>query len=133
MERRKGTVKEVSEVEMKNKLEANAGGGDERRRETRVEARLEVEVPLANWDQFRRVYTMNLSKGGLLFSLAAPAAIPAALALVVTLPDGKRVTFQSEVRHVARREGSVDYEVGVQFQLDADGRGVLDQALAQLS
>jgi hypothetical protein len=132
MERRKGKVKEVSEAEMRSRLEESPSG-KERRRDERLEARLEVEVPLANWEQFRRVYTSNLSQGGLLFSMEAPASIAAALELVLTLPDGKKLTFPSEVRHVARRDGAPEYEVGVQFQLDAARRAELERALSALA
>jgi hypothetical protein len=125
----KGKVKEVSEKELKSKL----AGGDERRGEERVPARLQVEVPLANWEQVRSVYTTNISKGGLLFSMASPASIPAAVDLTLTLPDGKKVTLQSEVRHVARRDGTTEFDVGVQFQeLDAPTRRAFEEALAAL-
>jgi c-di-GMP-binding flagellar brake protein YcgR len=127
---KKGTVKEVSEKELHDRL---AKSGDERRTDERVEAKLEIEVPLANWDQVRSVYTTNISKGGLLFSVSAPASMAAAVDLTVTLPNGERVTLQSEVRHVARRGDSAEYDVGVQFaELDARVRAVFEQALAAL-
>jgi c-di-GMP-binding flagellar brake protein YcgR len=125
----KGKVHEVSEQELKQKL----AGGDERRGDERVAARLQIEVPLANWEQVRSVYTTNISKGGLLFSLTSPASMPAAVDLTLTLPDGKKVTLQSEVRHVARREGSTEFDVGVQFQeLDPATRRAFEEALAAL-
>ena len=127
----KGKVQEVSEKELKSRLAG--GGGDERRGDERVPARLQVEVPLANIEQARSVYTTNISKGGLLFSLASPASIPAAVDLTLTLPNGKKVTLQAEVRHVARREGTTEFDVGVQFQeLDAPTRKAFEDALAAL-
>ena len=127
----KGKVQEVSEKELKSRLAG--GGGDERRGDERVPARLQVEVPLANIEQARSVYTTNISKGGLLFSLASPASIPAAVDLTLTLPNGKKVTLQAEVRHVARREGTTEFDVGVQFQeLDAATRKAFEDALAAL-
>jgi c-di-GMP-binding flagellar brake protein YcgR len=130
MERQKGKVQKVSEKELKDRLE---GSGDERRGNERVEARLQVEVPLANIEELRSVYTTNISKGGLLFTLSSPASIPAAVDLTLTLPNGKKVTLQSEVRHVARREGTTDFDVGVQFQeLDAPTRRAFEEALAAL-
>ena len=131
MDRHKGKVQEVSEKELKSRLAGD--GGDDRRTAERVPARLQVEVPLANWEQVRSVYTTNISKGGLLFTLASPASIPASVDLTLTLPDGKKVTLQSEVRHVARREGSTEFDVGVQFQdLDAPTRRAFEEALAAL-
>ena len=132
MERHKGRVHEVSEKELKERLQGG-GGGDDRRGADRVPARLQVEVPLANLEQLRSVYTTNISKGGLLFTLEGPASIPAAVDLTLTLPDGKKVTLQSEVRHVARRDGSTEFDIGVQFQdLDTPTRRAFEEALAAL-
>ena len=129
MERRKGKVHEVTEGELKQKL----AGGDERRGAERLAARLQVEVPLANWEQVRKVYTTNISKGGMLFTLASPASMPAAVELTLTLPDGGKVTLQSEVRHVARREGTTEFDVGVQFQsLEPAVQRAFEDALARL-
>src|SRR5260370_2986825 len=116
----KGKVKKVTERELKEKLKeklstAASDDGDDRRGNERVATQLQIEVPLANWDEVRSVYTTNISKGGLLFTLVSPASVPAAIDLTLTLPDGSRVTLQSEVRHVARREGTSEFDVGVQF------------------
>jgi c-di-GMP-binding flagellar brake protein YcgR len=125
----KGKVKKVSERELKEKLAA--GGDDDRRSNERVAARLQIEVPLANWEEVRSVYTSNISKGGLLFTLVSPASVPAAIDLTLTLPDGEKVTLQSEVRHVAQREGTSEFDVGVQFHdLEPAVRKALEQALA---
>jgi hypothetical protein len=132
MERRKGQVQTVTEVELRRRL-ADAGDETDRRRQDRLEARLEVEVPLANWDEVRSVYTTNISKGGLLFTLASPASIPAAVELTLTMPDGGKVTLQSQVRHVAPLGGGGQFEVGVQFQaLDAGTRSAFEAALSRL-
>ena len=88
MDRQKGKVQEVSETELKSRLQDE--GGDDRRGNERVPARLQVDVPLTNLEQVRSVYTTNISKGGLLFTIASPASIPAAVDLTLTLPDGKR-------------------------------------------
>ena len=129
MDRQKGKVREVSEKELKDRLQ----GGDDRRGSDRVAARLQVDVPLTNLEQARSVYTTNISKGGMLFTMTSPASIPAAVDLTLTLPDGKKVTLQSEVRHVSRREGSADFDVGVQFQeLDAATRKAFEAALSAL-
>ncbi|HZS36898.1 MAG TPA: PilZ domain-containing protein [Polyangia bacterium] len=130
MDRRKGKVHEVSEAELRKALEPT---DDERRSNARVPVKLEVDVPLANWEQVRTVYTTNISKGGMLFSLTSPASVPAAVELTLALPDGSKVTLQSEVRHVARREGTPEFDVGVQFQeLDPKTRDAFEQALARI-
>ena len=129
MDRQKGKVHEVSEKELKDALQ----GGDDRRGNERVPARLQVEVPLPTWSRRAASYTTNISKGGMLFTLTSPASIPAAVDLTLTLPDGQKVTLQSEVRHVARREGSAEFDVGVQFQeLDPPTRKAFEAALSSL-
>lgn len=125
----KGKVKEVSAAELKKTLKEPTGA--ERRTAPRVEARWDVEVPMATWEQFRRVYTTNISEGGLMFTVAPPAKVPAALDVTLTLPNGAKVKFQSEVRHVAKRQGGSEFEVGVQFMaLDKDAKKALEAALA---
>jgi hypothetical protein len=127
--RKKGTVQEVSEAELKKKL----AQGEERRGGERVPAKLEIELPLTNWQQVKKIYTTNISKGGLLFSLTSPATMPAAVELTITLPDGAKIKISSEVRHVSRRSGSQDFDVGVQFQeLDAATRKAFESALSKL-
>jgi hypothetical protein len=131
--RQKGTVKEVSEAELKQKLADGEGTGADRRIAERLDARWEIDVPIVTVEELRRVYTSNISKGGLMFSLEAPATIPANLDLHLTLPGGRTVTLSSEVRHVVRRDGSTEYLVGVQFQPLADDlRGELEAAIAAL-
>lgn len=128
--RKKGTVHQVSESELKERL---AGKGDERRGNERVPARLEIEVPLGSWQEVKKIYTTNISKGGLLFSVTPPATMPASVELTLTLPDGSKVTLSSEVRHVSRRDGTKEFDVGVQFQtLDAATRNLFESALAKL-
>jgi len=132
--RRKGTIKEVTEAELQTRLKAGStDDGDDRRGDPRVPLRLEVDVPLATVEEMRRVYTTNISKGGLLFTMASPASIPATIDLTLELPDGQKVTLQSEVRHVMRKEGTTDFDVGVQFQeLDPKIRKAFEAALASL-
>jgi c-di-GMP-binding flagellar brake protein YcgR len=125
METRKGQVKEVTEGELRKTL-------DDRRRDDRVPARLEVEVPLATWEQAQKVYTTNISKGGLLFTISGPAEMPATAQVIIKLPDGKQVSLESEVRHVARKQGTSDFEVGVQFKLSADVQRQLDDVVKKL-
>ena len=106
--------------------------GEERRKSERLVAHLEVEVPIGTWEQLRRLYTRDINKGGLSFSLAPPASLPGDPTLVLTLPDKRKVALRSEVRHVTRAKGS-EFDVGVQFQLDEESRRVLEEALAHLA
>jgi hypothetical protein len=128
MDKRKGSVEEVSEVELEKHL-----SDENRRGNDRLPAELEIEIPLANWEQFRRVYTKNISRGGLMFTVPSPTTIPAELKLQLTLPDGNKVSLQAEVRHVARKEGTKEFEVGVQFRLDDDAEKALEWAITDIS
>lgn len=84
-------------------------------------------------EEARTVRVANISRGGLMFSTRAPARVPAIMDLRIALPDGEHITLTSSVRHVARRPGSHDVEVGVQFAaLDADKGRALESALASL-
>jgi hypothetical protein len=129
-EKGKGKVKEVSSEELAQRL----GGSrpEDRRTSERVPAQLEVDIPLGNWEEFRRVYTTNISKGGLLFTITGPASVPAELELKLALPDGQTVTLAGEVRHVKRKEETKEFEVGVQFKLEQDAQAKLDGALEKI-
>jgi c-di-GMP-binding flagellar brake protein YcgR len=127
-DRKQGHVHEVSEAELREKL------GEEKRTATRHSAKLEIEVPLASWDQVKRVFTTNISQGGLLFTLPSPASLAATVDLVLTLPNGGKVTLPCEVRHVSLREGTRDFDVGVQFSdIDPAARKTIEDALRQVT
>lgn len=97
----------------------------------RRQAAWQAEAPLG--EQKRTVQVANISRGGLMFSTRAPARVPATMDLRIALPGGEQITLTSAVRHVARRPGSEEVEVGVQFAaLDADDGRALDSALASL-
>ena len=131
MGKEKGKVKHVSESELKEKLSSKQP--DERRGGERIDAKLSVEVPLATWEQVRQVYTTNISKGGMLFTLTSPTTMPAAVDLTLTLPDGDKVTLSAEVRHVSRREGSTEFDVGVQFvDIDDKAKKSFEKTIAAL-
>jgi len=67
MERKKGQVHEVSEKELREKL------GGEKRTSTRHEAKLEIDIPLASWDQAKRALDM-----GFMISFAGNITFPKA-------------------------------------------------------
>lgn len=108
-----------------------AGDRDDQRGAPRRLAEWEAEATLGA--EPRRVHLSNISSGGLMFSTRAPAQVPATMELRVALPGGGHITLTSSVRHVARRPGGHEVDVGVQFaRLDAEARRVLDTALASL-
>jgi len=104
---------------------------DERRDQTRVPARLEIEVPVANLDVLRRAYTDNISQGGLMFLVEPPVTLPGMIEVTLLLPDQRKITLSSEIRHAAPRANGPEIEIGIQFKdLDPSARGLLEAALA---
>jgi hypothetical protein len=128
-EKGKGKVQQISGDELAKRLGNTKA--DERRTDPRLAAKLEIDIPIATSDELRRVYTENISKGGLLFTITGPASIPAELNIKLALPGGATVVLSGEVRHVAPR-AEKEFEVGVQFKLDADVQKTLDQAIGKL-
>jgi hypothetical protein len=86
--------------------------GDERRSEPRIAARSLVEVRLPTWDALQRVYTINLSMGGMRLSVGARAPLGAIVDIILTLPNGERLHLPGRVAHLGA-SGSGD--VGVRF------------------
>jgi c-di-GMP-binding flagellar brake protein YcgR len=116
------------------KKKAGATAQGDKRGAPRIQAQWKVDVALAGGEALRRVHTSNISQGGLMFALAAPASVPASLEVTLSLPDGRQITVPTGVRHVARRAGSSEFDVGVQFaSLDHEQRRLLDTALAAAS
>jgi hypothetical protein len=87
-----------------------SGSGEERRTDPRVPTRTLVEVRLPDWDALRRVYTVNVSLGGMRLSLGARAPLGAAVDIILTLPNGERLSLSGTVAHLA---GGGD--IGVRF------------------
>src|SRR5688572_22852543 len=98
MKTSKGRVTEVSESQLRETLK-----GDDNRRAPRVPANLSVDLPLVNWEEAKRVYSSNISKGGLLFVVPSPATMASTVRLNITLPDGQTVSFDRVVGHVTRK------------------------------
>lgn len=106
-------------------------GRGEQRGTPRRQAAWEAEAALG--EEARRVRIANISQGGLMFSTRVPARVPATMDLRLALPTGGHITLTSSVRHVARRAGGEEVDVGVQFAgLDTDQQSALDRALASL-
>lgn len=116
---------------MAKRTTSTGHGRGEQRETPRRPAAWEAEASLG--DEARRVRVANISEGGLMFSTRTPARVPAVMDLRLALPDGGHITLTSSVRHVARRDGGEEVEVGVQFAaLDPERRSELDSALASL-
>jgi hypothetical protein len=86
--------------------------GSERRSEPRIATRSLVEVRLPTWESLQRVYTVNLSLGGMRLSLGARAALGAVVDIILTLPNGERLRLPGKVAHLGAAGGG---DVGVRF------------------
>jgi hypothetical protein len=115
-EKRHGEIRTVSSAELQRALRT-AGAGDERRRAPRVPMRLAVELRLAPGD-LSKIYTENISEGGLLFSIPAPVSLPGTVDLTLQLPDGQTVELSGDLRHIESKRGRC--YVGVQFTSISD-------------
>jgi Tfp pilus assembly protein PilZ len=93
----------------------------DRRREPRVDTALTVEIKLQDWTHFQKVATVNMSKGGLMYSAPEPSPqLGTAVEIVLALPDGQTLRLPSLVKHVLP-PGSKDNkgalaEIGVMFE-----------------
>jgi c-di-GMP-binding flagellar brake protein YcgR len=112
-EKPKAEILAVTEEELLSSLAQPSLAPENRRSSPRIDARLEVEVALS-WEQLRSVYTDNISKGGLLFSIEPPVKIPAEIKLSLRLPGGEALELTGEVRHV-KPNSAGRCDVGVQF------------------
>lgn len=88
----------------------------DRRTIDRLDVDLRLEIPLAGENRVQQVRTRNISRTGLMFRVQAPVKLPASAAVVLTLPDGRAVTLETEIRHAARIDDTGAVEVGAQFK-----------------
>src|SRR3954466_10651735 len=103
----------------------------ERRREERLPARSLVEVRLPDWGTLQRVYTVNMSLGGMRISLGAGAPLGTAVDIILTLPNGEPLHLPGKVAHLGPR-GSGD--IGVRFDdLSANTRDEIARYLRELA
>lgn len=93
----------------------------ERRRHLRIDAK--VPVTFANSDEFVKVYTDNISKGGIYFETSERLSPNGRLELTITLPGSLReVKLIGRVKHMRSKYEEIDgkklrmYGYGIQFE-----------------
>jgi CheY-like chemotaxis protein len=96
----------------------------EKRETPRVPLPLTVFLRCPTWPAVRRLYTEDLSQGGLSIRSAEPAPVGTRVSIALILPEGTRLRFKGEVRHVApmaHRDGTRNWRIGIRLD-DAHGR-----------
>ena len=111
-------------------------GGRERREDDRVPAQLPVAIELPTWQRFQRAYTTNISRGGIGFTSEHRLDVGQPLALTLTLPDGRTVRAQAEIRYVVPAIGARAAStcwIGARFVgIDVESHRILSEAIARL-
>jgi uncharacterized protein (TIGR02266 family) len=113
-------------------------GRREERREPRYAAKWAVRLEVRSWSHFERVYTRNISQGGMMFATRRPVAVGERVHLSVTLPNDSVLELDATVRHILRPgdpgNDGPDPLVGVRLDdLDEPSRSLLTAAVAALA
>ena len=87
-------------------------GFEERRRTERIAARTLVEIRIPDWQVLQRVYTVNISRGGISVSMSKRPPMGAAVDVILTLPNGHRLHLPGRVAHLGAGETG---DVGIRF------------------
>src|SRR5262245_52474650 len=93
----------------------------EQRTEQRVNMELAAYVRCESWHALRRLYTSDLSQGGMALRSPEPAPPGVPVRIALTLPDGLRLRLKGEVRYstaIYGEGGQVQFKIGVRL---ADG------------
>jgi hypothetical protein len=111
---------------------------DERRQDERVPIRTQAEVRFPSWEMFERVWTTNISRGGMALALQKPPDPGAPLSVKLVLPDGSNIELEGVVKYARPlttmaphgEGGGSTFRIGVEFvNLDADRREKLEALL----
>jgi len=88
----------------------------EKRQEPRTPIELTAYVRCESWQAVRRLYTSDLSQGGMALRSSEPAKLGAPVRVALTLPDGLKLRLKGEVRYstaVYEESGAVSWKIGV--------------------
>src|SRR5215831_15746749 len=90
----------------------------EKRSEPRTAIELGAYVRCESWQAVRRLYTQDLSQGGLSLRAREPAPEQAPVRIALTLPDGLKLRLKGEVRYstaLSDPDGAVSWKIGVRL------------------
>ena len=87
-------------------------GFEDRRRAERIATRTLVEIRIPDWQVLQRVYTVNISRGGMRVSMPRQPPLDAGIDVILTLPNGRRLHLPGRVAHLGAGETG---DVGIRF------------------
>ena len=115
----------------KHRQEGGELPGMPRRSEPRHTLRRAVQVRCAHWDTYVKLYTTNISRGGMLLKLPDKPEPGTAIHLKLHLPDGGELSLDGRVVRVgAPRPGESLNPVGVALDMSDEVRAQLDEYLS---
>ena len=100
-----------------------------------MRARIRVEVRQSGWHSGRMAWTVDVSEGGVLISVAEPPPIGDEVGVSLRVPGLGLNEMPAVVRHVTEHDnespcGVRRYDVGAEFvATDSESRGRLDETL----
>lgn len=104
--------------------------GQPRRADPRHTLRRAVRLRCAQWDNYIKLYTSNISRGGMLLRVKEPPEVGAPVQINLELPDGDELLLSGKVaRQVQpKKEGQMP-GIGVALELSDQQRSQLDHYL----
>lgn len=89
-----------------------------------------MRVRCAHWDTYLRLYTTNISRGGMLLRVPEQPDVGTLVNVTLSLPDGQDLPLSGRVARVAApKEGETLAYVGVSLNLSQDQQVQLDRYL----
>jgi len=105
--------------------------GPPRRADPRHTLRRAIELRCPHWDSYVKLYTANISRGGMLVRMPDPPDVGSTVDLVVDLPGGRRLTLQGRVARISDPpEGEKLPRVGIALEVGPLERDALVRHLA---
>lgn len=74
-----------------------------------------VKVSCRSWEQFRTLYTRDISRGGMFLRTDKPLEIGTSVTLSLELPDAQLLELEAEVAHIAGPGATTGEGMGIRF------------------
>jgi hypothetical protein len=110
------------------------------RRDPRLPIRGPAQVRFRSWSLYSYLYTLDISRGGMMLEMEEAPEIGSRLTVQLRPPNGPTVELEAVVRHAgpvtrphlaSSPDARPRFQVGVQFEnLDNDRRAAIERTLA---